>query len=294
MVGSGPHQAGPHQTEPAGSQRQDIFLNLERERDRERYREGSVCTTHTSKSHSRVGSHVSQRQDNIKALQREIDDLKKKLRRAQWKRSPSSSDTSSNDEGNNNYKQRSRTPPSETFSYEEEHHHKRRHKSLSRKGLINDVMSKALDWISKSLFTCKIEGAKLPQRFHQPTFTMYNGRTDPIEHVSHFNQRMAVHSKDEALTCKVFPSSLGPMAMRWFDGLKPNSIVSFKRLTQAFGSRFITCSRVPRPLDSLLSLSTQEGKTLKAYSDRYWEMYNEIEGNFDDVAISTFKSGLPA
>ena len=94
--------------------------------------------------------------------------------------------------------------------------------------------------------------------------------------------------------CKVFPSSLGLMAMRWFDGLKPNSIVSFKRLTQAFGSRFITCSRVPWPLDSLLSLSTREGKTLKAYSDRYWEMYNEIEGNFDDVAISTFKSGLPA
>ncbi|XP_050280960.1 uncharacterized protein LOC126721917 [Quercus robur] len=81
--------------------------------------------------------------------------------------------------------------------------------------------------------------------------------------------------------------------MRWFDGLKPNSIDSFKQLTQAFGSRFITCSRAPRPLDSLLSLSIREGETLKAYSDRYWEMYNEIEGNFDDVAISTFKSGLP-
>ena len=27
--------------------------------------------------------------------------------------------------------------------------------------------------------------------------------------------------------------------------------------------------------------------------DRYWEMYNEIEGNYDDVAISIFKSGLP-
>ena len=35
-----------------------------------------------------------------------------------------------------------------------------------------------------------------------------------------------------------------------------------------------------------------EGETLKAYSDRYWEMYNEMDGNFDDVAISTFKSGL--
>ena len=37
----------------------------------------------------------------------------------------------------------------------------------------------------------------------------------------------------------------------------------------------------------------REGETLKAYSDRYWEMYNEIKGNYDDVAISTFKSGLP-
>ncbi|XP_030923447.1 uncharacterized protein LOC115950378 [Quercus lobata] len=37
----------------------------------------------------------------------------------------------------------------------------------------------------------------------------------------------------------------------------------------------------------------REGETLKAYFDRYWEMYNEIEGNYDDVAISIFKRGLP-
>ena len=82
--------------------------------------------------------------------------------------------------------------------------------------------------------------------------------------------------------------------MRWFDGLRVNSIDSFKELTQAFGSRFITCSRVPRPLDSLLSLFVREGETLKMYLNRYWEMYNEIDGNFDDVAISTFKVCLPA
>ena len=130
-------------------------------------------------------------------------------------------------------------------------------------------MSKALDQISKSPFTRKIEGAELPRQFHQPTFIIYNGQTDPIEHVSQFNQRMAVHSKNEALMCRVFPSSLGPKAMKWFGGLMPNSINSFKQLTQAFGSRFITSSKVPRPLDSLLSLSTQERETLKAYSDRY-------------------------
>ena len=76
---------------------------------------------------------------------------------------------------------------------------------------------------------------------------------------------MAVHSKNEALMCKVFPFNLGPVLMRWFDGLKAGSINSFKDFTQTFESRFITYSRVPRPLTSLLSLSIREGETLKAY-----------------------------
>ena len=94
--------------------------------------------------------------------------------------------------------------------------------------------------------------------------------------------------------CKVFPSNLGPVAMRWFNGLGAGSIDSFKELTRAFGSRFITCSRVPRALDSLLSISIRERETLKTYSDRYWEMFNKINGDFDDMAIRTFKVGLPA
>ena len=94
--------------------------------------------------------------------------------------------------------------------------------------------------------------------------------------------------------CKVFPSNLGFVAMRWFDGLGAGFIDSFKEFTRAFGSRFITCSRVPWPLDSLLSMTMREGETLKMYSDRYWEMFNEIDGDFDDVAIRTFKVSLPA
>ena len=72
---------------------------------------------------------------------------------------------------------------------------------------------------------------------------------------------MVVHSKNEALMCKVFPSSLGPVAMRWFDGLGAGSMDSFKELTRAFGFRFISCSKIAWPLDSLLSLIMREGKT---------------------------------
>jgi len=41
-------------------------------------------------------------------------------------------------------------------------------------------------------------------------------------------------------------------------------------------------------------MTMREEETLKTYSDRYWEMFNEIDGDFDDVAIKTFKVDLPA
>ena len=125
----------------------------------------------------------------------------------------------------------------------------------------NDAMSRA--------FTRRIVRAKLPHRFTQSTFTIYNGRIDSIEHVSHFNQRMVIHSKNKALMCKVFPSSLRPVAMRWFDGLEKGSIRSYEELTKAFGARFVTCSKIPRHLDFLLSMAIREGETLKTYFDRY-------------------------
>ena len=195
--------------------------------------------------------------------------LMRKLRHERWRRTPSNSDFSSDDENDGSYRRKSRTPSSKSFSYDEDYHHKRKNRNSSSRGLGNDAMSRALNQISKSPFTRRIKGWRLLQRFTQPTFTMYYGRTDPMEHVSHFNQRMAVHSKNEALMCKVFLSSLGPMAMRWFDGLGASSIDSFKELTQAFGSRFITCNKVPRPLDSLLYRSMRESETLKTYSNRY-------------------------
>ncbi|XP_075663429.1 uncharacterized protein LOC142633027 [Castanea sativa] len=99
----------------------------------------------------------------------------------------------------------------------------------------SDAMGQALRQIAKSPFVTRINRAKLPRRFSQPLFTVYNGRTDPVEHVSHFCQKMAVYSNNEALMCE----------------------------------------------------------TLKTYSDRYWETYNEIDGDVESVAVRTFKVGLP-
>ena len=53
--------------------------------------------------------------------------------------------------------------------------------------MAHDAMSRALDQLSRTPFTRRIEGAALPRRFQQLAFSIYNENTDPVEHVSQFN-----------------------------------------------------------------------------------------------------------
>ena len=55
----------------------------------------------------------------------------------------------------------------------------------------------------------------------------------------------------------------------------------------------MTCNRVPQPEDALLSMKMRAGETLRSYASRYWELYNEIGGDNERVAASTFRMGLP-
>ena len=184
MAGSGPHQTSPHHAESAKIHQQGELHDLEHGNNMDNQQEGSLQTLHTGGSGYRRRSHLVYEQADEKDLQREIDDLKKRLRRAQRKQTPSSFDVSSNDDEVTSYRKRSKTPPSESYSCEEEFSRKRRRRNPFGRGVGTNVMKKALSQISKSPFTRGIEKAKLPRRFHQPTFTMYNGCTNPVEHVS--------------------------------------------------------------------------------------------------------------
>ena len=93
--------------------------------------------------------------------------------------------------------------------------------------------------------------------------------------------------------CKVFSSSLGPIALKWFNGLRKGSIHNFGELIHEFEVRFMTCSQVLQLVDALLSLKMRAGETLRDYANRYWESNNEIGRGNKKVATSTFRLGLP-
>ena len=85
----GPHQdnANPHQAESRGSQHNNSVAYPQQRGDHE----GSMHTTHTSKSQSRGKSHVSHAKSE-RDMQREIDELKKKLRRVRRRHSSPNSE----------------------------------------------------------------------------------------------------------------------------------------------------------------------------------------------------------
>ena len=115
-----------HHVKSANVHQQGKLHDLEHGNDMDNQQEGSLQTLHTGGSGYRRRGHPIHEQADEKAMQREIDDLKKKLRQAQQKQTPSSSDVSSNDDEDASYRQRSGTPPSESYSCDEEHSHKRR------------------------------------------------------------------------------------------------------------------------------------------------------------------------
>ena len=82
MVGSGPHQTSSHHVESANVHQQGELHDLEREKDMDNQQEGSLQVLHTGGSGYRRRGHAIHEQVDEKSMQREIDDLKKRLRRA--------------------------------------------------------------------------------------------------------------------------------------------------------------------------------------------------------------------
>uniref|UniRef100_A0A2N9FFW9 Integrase catalytic domain-containing protein n=1 Tax=Fagus sylvatica TaxID=28930 RepID=A0A2N9FFW9_FAGSY len=109
---------------------------------------------------------------------------------------------------------------------------------------------KALDLVSSSPFSKQIEKAELPERYTTPRFEIYNGRTDPVAHIGLYQQSMALSRFNDPLMCRLFPSSLGEVAL----------------------------SRKTREMDALLTMKLENNESIKEYSTRFWETYNDIDG----------------
>ena len=74
-----------------------------------------------------------------------------------------------------------------------------------------------------------------------PPFSMYDGSSDPYDHMLHFNQAMILNAGNDRLLCKVFLISLKGPALAWFHKLPRGSLNSLGELWAAFVTQYL-CS----------------------------------------------------
>ncbi|GFS37725.1 hypothetical protein Acr_00g0053660 [Actinidia rufa] len=114
-------------------------------------------------------------------------------------------------------------------------------------------------------FSREIEEMDPPEKFVPPKFTLYDGKSDPRSHVSHVRQMMALWNHMDALMC---------------------------RLTESFVARFVINTKAPKAVSSLLTLKKGRNESIRNYSKRYWEIYNEIEECSEEMAVASYKLRL--
>ena len=73
-----------------------------------------------------------------------------------------------------------------------------------------------------------------PRGFVIPAFAMFDGYSDPYDHMLHYNKAMILNAENDQLLCKVFSASLRGPALAWFHKIPRNSINSFNELWAAF------------------------------------------------------------
>jgi len=69
--------------------------------------------------------------------------------------------------------------------------------------------------------------APILENFKPPHLSSFDGKSDPMEHVTAFNTRMAFAGEPDSLKCKLLASTLSEAALRWYMNLPRFSIVSY-------------------------------------------------------------------
>ena len=93
-----------------------------------------------------------------------------------------------------------------------------------------------------------------PRGFSIPPFAIYDGSSDPYDHMLHFNQAMILSAGNDRLLCKVFPTSLKGPALAWFHQLPRGSINSFSEFWAAFVSQYLCSVRQKGNINSLQTI----------------------------------------
>ncbi|XP_075475721.1 uncharacterized protein LOC142510296 [Primulina tabacum] len=120
----------------------------------------------------------------------------------------------------------------------------------------------------------------------------YDGSSDPEEHLAHFENMAMLHCYGDQIKCKVFLTTLIDSAQRWFEGLAPQSILSFEDFQKVFLHQFRSSKKYKRTAFSLFEVKQRSEETLRAYIKRFNRVALDVPACEPKTKNTAFTQGL--
>ncbi|XP_073130787.1 uncharacterized protein [Henckelia pumila] len=147
-------------------------------------------------------------------------------------------------------------------------------------------------------FSAEILESELPKNFKFPHVGEYDGKGDPEEHLSRFENAALLlwgprlHKYSDPIKCRVFLNTLIGPAQQWFNLLRPGDIKEFEDFSKAFLHHFSSSKKHPTTPLSLFAIKQQGQEDLRVYIRRFSALDLEVPTATTDLLISAFTQGL--
>lgn len=126
-------------------------------------------------------------------------------------------------------------------------------------------ISRRLDDMFSTSFWSHIINYELPRGFFIPKFTMYDGSSDPFNHLMHFQQTMTLAIDNDLLLCKVFPANLHGLTLSSFHPLPQNFVNSFKDILEAFVAHYPCVTWQKQNISTLQNIKILKNESLRDF-----------------------------
>ncbi|XP_057808892.1 uncharacterized protein LOC131023369 [Salvia miltiorrhiza] len=163
-------------------------------------------------------------------------------------------------------------------------------------GVPAPIKKSAENCFADSPFVDEIALVEMPRKFNFPHMKMFDGASDPDDHIAQYRQRMFTvaipRDMREACMCKGFGSSLIGPALQWYTNLPNNSIRSFAQLTDVFVQQYASSRKLEKISEDLYVIVQRHGEPLRDYIGRFNKEKVSITNCSEQTAVTAFRKGL--
>ncbi|RRT44122.1 hypothetical protein B296_00028631 [Ensete ventricosum] len=147
-----------------------------------------------------------------------------------------------------------------------------------------DLMNQRIDDVHKNIkmkdehgksplcgspFIQEIQDTPISQHFRLPMLEVYDGGSDPIEHVVAFQAQMALYGTSDAIMCRAFLTTMCRIARGWYE----------------FEANFLASTRLKPTTASLFGMRQKEDEHLGLYLTHFTKEIRAIPDTHPSLVI---------